>query len=58
MYQTSLSQFVTVFQKSMEDAEDNKIPKKRIEYIIEQMSWTTYLYRVLFERHKDVFVAM
>jgi len=60
MYQTSLAQFVAVFQKSMEDAEDNKIPKKRIDNIIEQMSWATYPYvgRGLFERHKDVFVAM
>jgi len=60
MYQTSLAQFVAVFQRSMEDAEDNKVPRKRIENIIEQMSWATYLYigRGLFERHKDVFVAM
>ena len=60
MYQTSLAQFAAVFQKSMEDAEDNKVPKKRIDNIIEQLCWATYLYigRGLFNRHKDVFVSM
>ena len=60
MYQTSLMQFVAVFQKSMIDAKEDRVPKKRIDNIIEQMSWASYLYigRGLFERHKDVFAAM
>jgi dynein heavy chain len=60
MYQTSLAQFISVFTKSMEDAEENKIPAKRIKNIIEELSYATYLYigRGLFERHKDVFVIL
>ena len=44
----------------MQDAEDNKIPAKRIKNIIEELSYATYLYvgRGLFERHKDVFVIL
>lgn len=60
MYQTSLAQFIQVFTKSMLDAEENKIPAKRIKNIIEELSYATYLYvgRGLFERHKDVFVVI
>ena len=60
MYQTSLAQFIQVFTKSMQDAEENKIPAKRIKNIIEELSYATYLYvgRGLFERHKDVFVIL
>jgi len=60
MYQTSLAQFIQIFSKSMLDAEENKIPAKRIRNIIEELSYATFLYigRGLFERHKDVFIIL
>ena len=57
MYQTSLVQFVEIFQASMVNSEKAAIPVKRIGNIIEELTFTTYLYiaRGLFEKHKSVF---
>merc|ERR1711907_859160 len=60
MYQTSLSQFVDIFQKAMDDAAKASIPSKRISNIIELLSYMTYTYicRGFFERHKEVFTLL
>ncbi len=54
MYQTSLAQFIEVFKLSMHHSERANIPAKRIHNIIEELTWSTFLYigRGLFEKHK------
>lgn len=60
MYQTSLKQFLVLFDKSVEKAEKALITAKRINNIIDTMSYTVYLYisRGLFEKHKLLFVLL
>jgi dynein heavy chain len=60
MYQTSLVQFVQIFQASMVNSAKAAIPAKRIFNIIEELTFSTFLYiaRGLFEKHKSVFALL
>ncbi|PSC73956.1 flagellar outer dynein arm heavy chain gamma [Micractinium conductrix] len=60
MYQTSLSQFVELYEQSIDESERAALPAKRIHNILEHMTYEIYLYvqRGLFERHKLIFALM
>lgn len=60
MYQTSLAQFIVLFEQSMALSEKAPIPAKRISNIIELLTYSTFCYicRGYFERHKEIFVLM
>ena len=60
MYQTSLDQFLTIFSKSMDVAEKAALASKRVNNIIESMTYLTYRYinRGLYEKDKLSFVLM
>lgn len=57
MYQTSLDQFQLLFDKSMEISEKANLASKRVNNIIESMTYITYRYinRGLYERDKTSF---
>lgn len=57
MYQTSLDQFQTLFDKSMDVAEKASLPMKRINNIIDSMTYLIYRYinRGLYEKDKPSF---
>jgi dynein heavy chain len=52
--QTSLDQFQTLFDKSMDVAEKASLPSKRVNNIVEAMTYLVYRYinRGLYERDK------
>merc|ERR1712159_579756 len=54
MYQTSLAQFLGLFMSSMDKAERASLASKRVENIIETMTYITYRYinRGLYEKDK------
>ena len=58
MYQTSLSQFIELFMKSMEVAEKAAVAAKRVQKIIESMTYLVYRYvnKGLYEKDKLLFV--
>ncbi len=58
MYQTSLVQFLTLFDAAIEEADASPITAKRIGNIIEHSTFSIFLYiqRGLFERDKMLFV--
>jgi len=60
MYQTSLTQFIGLFENSMTEAEKAHIPAKRIHNIIELLTYSVFLYicRGFFEAHKEIFAAL
>jgi len=60
MYQTSLSQFLTVFQLSMNSAEKAAIPAKRISNVVEELTFRTFLYvcRGYLEIHKKIYTLL
>jgi dynein heavy chain len=60
MYQTSLDQFQTLFDKSMEIAEKANLASKRVNNIIDSMTYLTYRYinRGLYEKDKISFKLM
>eukprot|EP00741_Cyanophora_paradoxa_P017811 tig00021017_g17202.t1 len=60
MYQTSLVQFLGLFDLSIARSEKAPLPSKRIQNIIEYLSYATYCYitRGLFERHKIMFALL
>ena len=60
MYQTSLDQFLTIFEKSMDVAERAALGSKRVNNIIESMTYLVYRYinRGLYEKNKLSFVLM
>ncbi|KAJ8600462.1 hypothetical protein CTAYLR_001460 [Chrysophaeum taylorii] len=60
MYQTSLTQFLELFMSSMEKSEKASLASKRVENIIEQMTYMTYRYinRGLYEKDKLTFVLI
>lgn len=60
MYQTSLAQFNQLYELSIDRSEKANMPSKRINNIIEYMTYEIYLYiqRGLFERHKIIFALM
>eukprot|EP01038_Epipyxis_sp_PR26KG_P006437 gene6437-8857_t len=57
MYQTSLDQFQLLFDKSMEVSEKAALASKRVNNIIDSMTYITYRYinRGLYERDKTSF---
>eukprot|EP00998_Keelungia_sp_KM082_P000856 NODE_10_length_4254_cov_122.132542_g9_i0.p1 GENE.NODE_10_length_4254_cov_122.132542_g9_i0~~NODE_10_length_4254_cov_122.132542_g9_i0.p1 ORF type:complete len:1396 (+),score=542.74 NODE_10_length_4254_cov_122.132542_g9_i0:376-4188(+) len=60
MYQTSLSQFLYLFDSGIEKAEKHQITTKRIASIIEYNTYSLFCYisRGLFEVHKLLFVLL
>lgn len=60
MYQTSLAQFLILFMDSMDKAEKASLASKRVQNIIETMTYTVYRYinRGLYEADKLTFVVL
>jgi len=60
MYQTSLAQFLGLFMSSMDKAERASLASKRVENIIECMTYITYRYinRGLYEKDKLTFILI
>jgi dynein heavy chain, axonemal len=60
MYQTSLTQFAELYDLAIDRSDKATMPSKRINNIIEYMTYSIYLYiaRGLFERHKLIFALM
>ena len=60
MYQTSLAQFMGLYEAAIDRAEHAAMPSKRIHNVIEYLTYSVYLYvqRGLFERHKLIFALM
>ena len=60
MYQTSLKQFISLFMKSMAQAEKATVAAKRVGKIIDTLTslvWR-YINKGLYEKHKLLFVAI
>ncbi|XP_064365601.1 dynein axonemal heavy chain 8 [Dromaius novaehollandiae] len=60
MYQTSLAQFLKLFDQSMAKSEKSPLPQKRISNIIEYLTFETFSYAVrgLYENHKFLFTLL
>ncbi|KFU84710.1 Dynein heavy chain 8, axonemal, partial [Chaetura pelagica] len=60
MYQTSLAQFLKLFDKSLAKSSKSPLPQKRILNIIEYLTFETYSYSVrgLYENHKFLFTLL
>ena len=60
MYNTSLAQFIGVFQQSMKEAEKAAIPAKRIANIVDDLTFRTFLYicRGYLELHKKIYALL
>jgi dynein heavy chain, axonemal len=60
MYQTSLDQFLGLFMDSMDKAEKASLASKRVQNIIETMTYIVYRYinRGLYERDKLTFILI
>jgi len=60
MYQTSLTQFLNLFNKAMEDAANGATTTLRIKNVIEEITFLTFFYmtRGVFERHKIIYVLL
>lgn len=60
MYQTSLKQFLQLFDESMEKGAPSPIPSKRIQNIIEYCTFRAFCYisRGLYEVHKVLFILL
>ncbi len=60
MYQTSLKQFLGIFDLSMVDSKKSPITTKRIENIIEYLTFSTFKYtaRGLYEADKFLFTIL
>mmetsp|Transcript_15052 Transcript_15052/g.14432 ORF Transcript_15052/g.14432 Transcript_15052/m.14432 type:complete len:1794 (-) Transcript_15052:1278-6659(-) len=60
MYQTSLTQFLILFMESMDKAEKASLASKRVQNIIETMTYIVYRYinRGLYEADKLTFVVL
>uniref|UniRef100_A0A8C4Y3D3 Dynein axonemal heavy chain 8 n=1 Tax=Gopherus evgoodei TaxID=1825980 RepID=A0A8C4Y3D3_9SAUR len=60
MYQTSLAQFLKLFDQSMARSEKSPLPQKRISNIIEYLTFEIFTYSVrgLYEYHKFLFTLL
>ena len=60
MYQTSLAQFVELYEASIDQSERAVLAARRAHNIVEHLTWEAYLYvqRGLFERHKIIFALI
>ncbi|KFQ24224.1 Dynein heavy chain 8, axonemal, partial [Merops nubicus] len=60
MYQTSLAQFLKLFDQSMARSKKSPVPQKRISNIIEYLTFETYSYSVrgFHENHKFLFTLL
>ncbi|KAM6954364.1 dynein axonemal heavy chain 8-like [Aplochiton taeniatus] len=60
MYQTSLAQFLKIFDLSMARSEKSPLTQKRITNIIEYLSYEVFRYTVrgLYENHKFIFTLL
>jgi dynein heavy chain len=60
MYNSSLGQFLALFNESIDNAPKAQLPSKRVENIIEEQTFHVYKYvnRGLFECDKTAFLLM
>ncbi len=60
MYNTALSQFIVLFELAMDRSDKARLPSKRIQNIIEFLTYSVYCYccRGFFERHKLLFALL
>lgn len=60
MYNSSLEQFLKLFNDSIDQSERNTLPSKRVENIIKYLTFYVYKYvnRGLFEKDKISFILM
>uniref|UniRef100_A0A4W3JTT1 Dynein axonemal heavy chain 8 n=1 Tax=Callorhinchus milii TaxID=7868 RepID=A0A4W3JTT1_CALMI len=60
MYQTSLAQFLKIFDLSMARSKKSPVPVKRIRNIIEHLTFEVFVYTVrgLYENHKFLFTLL
>lgn len=60
MYQTSLRQFLGIFDMSMEKSPKSQITANRLSYIMEYLTYEVFRYtaRGLYETHKFIFTLL